>query len=116
MRKTLIIRYVAPFAMLLAGSVLPTRMGIAQDSTAGRKILRRTMPIYPPIARQMNLAGTVKLIAIVSPDGKVKSVEAVGGSPVLIQAAKSAIEQWKYAPASADSHEMVELHFNPDGQ
>lgn len=61
----------------------------------------------------MNLSGTVKVFAVVAPDGKVKSVEPVGGSPLLIQAAQDAIMQWKFAPAGAESKELIELHFNP---
>jgi len=61
----------------------------------------------------MGMNGTVKLFAVVAPDGKVKSVEPVGGSPVLIQAAQEAILQWKFAPAAAESKELIELHFSP---
>lgn len=71
------------------------------------------MPVYPPLARQANLAGTVKLIAIVAADGKVKTVEPLGGNPLLIEAAKEAIVQWKFAPAAAESREVIELHFQP---
>jgi len=60
----------------------------------------------------MNLGGTVKVIAVVASDGSVKKVEPVGGSPILVQAAQSAISQWKYAPGS-ESKETVELHFTP---
>lgn len=90
----------------------PMRVANAQDSQA-RKIVRKTMPAYPALARQINLAGTVKVSAVVAPDGKVKSVEAVGGSPILIEAARDAILQWKFAPAAAESREVIELHFNP---
>jgi len=79
-----------------------------------RKIVKKIMPRYPEVARRMNLSGTVKVVAIVTPDGKVKAVEPVGGSPVLIQAAKDAITGWKFAPASAESKESIELHFNPN--
>ena len=87
---------------------------VAQDSaTPERKIVKQTIPRYPEIARRMNLAGTVKVIAVVTPDGKVRAVEPVGGSPVLIQAAKDAITEWKFAAAGSESRQVVELHFNP---
>ena len=84
-----------------------------ESSTDGRRIVRKTDPRYPEIAKRMNLSGTVKVIAVVEPDGKVKAVEPVGGSPLLIEAAQSAITQWKYAPASSESREPIELHFHP---
>jgi TonB family protein len=84
-----------------------------EPSHEERKIVKQVDPRYPEIARKMNIAGTVKVIAVVAPDGKVKSVEAVGGSPLLIQAAQYAIAQWRFAPAATESREPIELHFNP---
>jgi TonB family protein len=80
---------------------------------SGRRIVRKAPATYPEVAKRMNLSGTVKVAAVVSPDGTVKSVEAVGGSPVLIQAAQTAIYKWKFAPAGAQSREIIELHFDP---
>jgi|SRR5271166_560244 len=91
--------------------------GAAQNqpasSESGRKVVQKVLPTYPTLAKSMNLSGTVKVLVIVAPDGAVKKVEPVGGSPLLLQAAQEAIFKWKYAPASAESREPVELHFNP---
>ena len=88
----------------------------SQDSSnpAGRKVVRRTMPVYPAMAKKMNLSGTVKIFAVVAPDGSVKTTQPMGGSPLLIQAAQEAISTWKFAPASSESKELIELHFNPN--
>jgi TonB family protein len=77
-----------------------------------RKVVRKVEPRYPELARKLNLGGTVKVVAVVASDGNVKKVEPVGGSPLLVQAAESAIGQWKFAPGG-ESREVVELHFNP---
>ena len=77
-----------------------------------RRIVRKVAPFYPEIAKRMNLAGTVKVLAVVAPDGTVKSVQPMGGSPVLIQAAQDAVYKWKFAPASSESKEPLELHFD----
>jgi TonB family protein len=77
-----------------------------------RKLVRKVEPRYPELARRMNLGGTVKVVAVVAPDGTVKKVEALGGSPLLVEAAPRAITQWKFA-VGADSRETVELHFTP---
>jgi len=82
------------------------------SSTVMRTVVYKTDPRYPEIARKMNISGTVKVIAVVAPDGKVKSIEAAGGHPLLIQAAQQAISQWKFAPGP-ESREVIELHFNP---
>lgn len=107
-------RYFLVLLLLLSGLQF---VGMAQNSgqtnDSDRKILRKTIPHYPEIARKMNLSGTVKVLATVEPDGKVKTVQPMGGSPVLIQAAEDAISQWKYAPANGESKEVIELHFTP---
>jgi|SRR5271165_966308 len=94
-----------------------TGVGLAQSQDSSkqleRRILQQTMPRYPEIARKMNLAGTVKVVAVVAPDGRVTAVQPMGGSPVLIQAAQDAVSQWKFAPAGGESRQIVELHFNP---
>jgi len=78
-----------------------------------RRIVRQTAPSYPPLAKRMNLSGTVRVLATVEPDGTVKAVRPMGGSPVLIQAAQDAVYKWKYAAAGGESKEPVEIHFNP---
>jgi outer membrane biosynthesis protein TonB len=59
----------------------------------------------------MNISGTVKVFAVVAPDGTVKAVEVVGGSPLLAQTSQAAVMGWKFAPASAESKELIALHF-----
>ena len=77
-----------------------------------RRVVRKVAPEYPLAAKRIGLGGTVKVVAVVGTDGSVKKVEPVGGSPILMQAAQTAITQWKYAPG-AESQESVELHFTP---
>jgi len=107
-----------PIFFILLTICLGVSLAQTQDSSKPleRKIVRQTMPRYPEIAQKMNLAGTVKVMATVAPDGKVTKVQPVGGSPVLIQAAQDAVSQWKFAPASGESREVVELRFNPQAQ
>jgi len=91
-------------------------VGIAQSQQPSgemRKIVRKALPTYPEIAKRMNLSGTVKVMAVVAPDGTVKSVQPMGGSPVLIQAAQDAVYKWKFANANSETKEPIELHFDP---
>jgi TonB family protein len=81
--------------------------------TNARRVMQKIVPNYPQMARKMGLSGTVKVVARVAPDGTVKSVEAVGGSPLLVQATEDALMKWKFAPAAAESKELIEIHFNP---
>jgi TonB family protein len=86
--------------------------GQQSSSENVRRIVRQSAPAYPELARRMNLGGTVKVVAVVAADGSVKTVEPVGGSPVLIKAAQDAVAKWKFAPG-AESREPIELHFTP---
>jgi len=108
MRHILILVFVFPFFFGDVGSA--QNQPSANEST--RKVVRRVEPTYPPEAKKLNLGGTVRIIAVVAPDGNVKKVEPLGGSPLLVQAAQSAISQWKYVPGG-ESRETVELHFTP---
>ncbi len=61
----------------------------------------------------MNLRGNVKAEAVVEPNGVVKSVEVKGGHPVLVRAAQDAIYKWKWAPATRETREPIEVRFDP---
>jgi TonB family protein len=62
----------------------------------------------------MGLAGTVRVEIVVGSDGAVKAVEVKGGHPVLAQAAVNAVRKWKWEPAAHESHEPVEVKFDPE--
>jgi outer membrane biosynthesis protein TonB len=55
----------------------------------------------------------VRAEVLVAANGKVKSVEVKGGHPLLGQAAQNALAQWTWEPAAHETHESVELRFNP---
>jgi TonB family protein len=93
---------------LLLGGIL-----CAQDMVveSARKIVSQAKPVYPSIARNMNLEGAVKLEVNVAASGAVKSVQAVGGSPVFVRAAEDAVYGFRWAPAKEESKELVEIRF-----
>ena len=78
-----------------------------------REVLDKPTPVYPEIARRMNLTGTVKIRATIGPDGRVKRVDVIGGHPLLTDAAVDAVKRWKYAPGKAETEVELEFHFHP---
>ncbi len=102
------------FILVLAAALLaiPSFAADSNSSAAERKVVHKVVPAYPELARRLQIAGVVKLEALVAPNGTVKSLQAIGGSPVLIPAAEDAVKQWKYAPAPAQSRELIELRFS----
>ena len=102
--------------LLVLSSVLilvPASFGQQEQTESARKILHRVTPQYPEMARSMNIKGNVKAEAVVEPNGVVKSVEVKGGHPVLVRAAQDAIYKWKWAPATRETREPIEVRFDP---
>ncbi len=75
----------------------PSRIKQGGQVTAA-SIITQTHPVYPPLARQARIQGTVVLHAIIDKDGKVAQLEVVSGHPLLVQAALDAVKQWRYKP------------------
>jgi len=69
----------------------PFSVGQQAEPDGERKVLGRVLPDYPELARRTNVSGTVKLDALVAPDGKVKATEVIGGNPILVQAVVEAV-------------------------
>jgi protein TonB len=61
-------------------------------------LVRRVQPEYPPIARAAHISGTVQLCAIIAKDGTVRELQVITGIPLLVQAARAAVLQWRYRP------------------
>src|SRR5580658_2497406 len=77
----------------------PTASRIRQGgSVQAALLINRVQPVYPPLARQTRISGTVRLHAIISKSGSVESLEVISGHPLLVRAAMDAVQQWKYKP------------------
>jgi TonB family protein len=76
-----------------------------------RKLLTRTDPEYPAIARSMNLHGTVKMKIWINRDGGVNRVEYIGGHPLLAESALKAIKTWRYESTPKETTTIVEVKF-----
>jgi periplasmic protein TonB len=100
------------------GSVAPpppkqqSRIRVGGNVTAAR-VLNRVNPVYPPLARQTRISGTVRLHAIIAKDGTVQQLEVMSGHPLLVQAALDAVRQWRYQPTLLNG-EPVEVDTTVD--
>jgi len=101
--------------LTLAVSVGPVRVGAqqAQSEEIVRRAKNRVQPLYPELARRMNLAGTVKIQVVVAPNGIVKDARVVGGHPVLATAALDAAKKWRFEPAAGESSGVIDFKFEP---
>ena len=70
-----------------------------------------SQPIYPAMAKTMNLRGSVQLEVTVKADGSVKDLHVIGGHPLLADAAIRSVKQWRYEPTGRETVEVVKVNF-----
>jgi TonB family protein len=92
--------------------VVPVRAQDAQTEMT-RRVKSKVQPVYPDLARKMNLSGSVKVQVVVAPNGSVKEAKVVGGHPVLANAALDAVRKWRFEPAAGESSGIVNFKFEP---
>jgi TonB family protein len=73
------------------------RVRVTQDVMEGL-VVNKVAPVYPPLARQARIQGTVIAQVVISKTGDVQSVQLYSGHPMLAPAALDAIQQWKFRP------------------
>jgi general secretion pathway protein A len=77
----------------------PTALHIGGEVKLAR-LLSSVSPLYPPLARNVGVAGNVRIDALVDATGHVSTMKVVSGPALLRQAAVDALGQWKYEPAT----------------
>ncbi len=60
------------------------------------RLIKRVEPVYPVLARQARISGTVELSGIIGTDGRVKQLRVLSGHPLLAKAALDAVRQWVF--------------------
>jgi protein TonB len=80
-----------------APPAVPQRVPVTSTIQAAR-LVSRVQPIYPPLARQSRIEGSVVLHAVINKDGEVSELQVLSGHPLLVKAALDAVRQWRYSP------------------
>lgn len=70
----------------------------SSDKITPARIIKKVAPVYPPLARQTRISGTVTLHVVIDQEGSVQQTEVVSGHPLLVQSALDAVRLWKYEP------------------
>jgi len=73
------------------------------------KLIFSVSPVYPTLAKNQHVSGSVMVDALIDPNGRVTTMKVVSGPTLLQQAAMDALKQWKYQPASLDG-KPVAMH------
>ena len=58
--------------------------------------------VYPPIAKQAHISGTVVIEAVIDDKGNVTQVHVVSGPPLLLESALKAVSTQRYQPTILD--------------
>lgn len=90
-------------------------LAAALHAEDGKRSIRAKAPVaYPELAKRMNVIGSVKIEVVVAANGSVRSAKAIGGHPLLVDAALNAAKQFKYEASGAESTEMLTFNFDPN--
>ena len=98
-------------ALTVCALLCPRTGGAQEQNHAERKVITKIAPVYPALAKRMHVSVVVKLEVVISANGEVKSTSALGGNPVLIEAAINAVRKWKFAAGHEQTSETIQLLF-----
>jgi TonB family protein len=93
---------------IVAPGAVPTRIRVGGAVQTAR-LVKNVAPVYPPLAKQARIQGTVVMDVVIAKDGTVQNVTVVNGHALLIQAAMDAVRQWQYHPTMLNG-EPVEVN------
>jgi protein TonB len=77
---------------------LPTQPIRVVSEVQAAMLLKKVIPVYPPLAKQARVSGTVQLVGVIAKDGTIQQLQVVSGHPLLVKAALDAVRQWIYRP------------------
>jgi protein TonB len=73
-----------------------------QPDIQQRRLIYNVRPIYPKLAKQAHIQGTVRLAALIDENGIVERLRLISGHPFLVKATFDAVKQWQYRPVTYD--------------
>ncbi len=100
--------------LLVLVAVSRSTAQVVQVDKSKRKVVRTVEPEYPKIIKHSHIGGAVRLNVTVLANGDVANVEVLGGNPILADSATKAVLKWKYAPATSETKQEIQINFNPD--
>ncbi|MDQ6704630.1 MAG: energy transducer TonB [Acidobacteriota bacterium] len=70
------------------------------------KLIEKPDPVYPELARQARIQGTVRFNVVVAGDGSIEHMTLVSGHPLLVSAARDALLRYRYLPTLLNGSPM----------
>jgi periplasmic protein TonB len=88
----------SPLPPIVPDRTAPTGRARVSSGVAAGQLIVPIRPVYPIIALQARVQGTVVVDAVIGKDGRIASLRALSGSPLLIPSALEAIRHARYRP------------------
>lgn len=76
----------------------PGSPALQADRVTAARLISKVNPVYPHVAREEHLQGTVHLHVIIDKDGAVRDLIVLQGYCSLAKSAMDAVSQWRYMP------------------
>jgi protein TonB len=98
-----------------AANALPTPEAGGEIRQA--QLISRVNPVYPDLARQQRITGSVTVKIVIGTDGKIRSATAASGPELLRRAAVDAVKQWVYSPMTmngrpVETEKQIDVNFS----
>jgi len=106
-------RFIAIGALLLGGCIAIGNPPAWGQEEINRVVKSKVAPVYPELARHMNIGGVVRVQITVAANGSVKNAKLIGGHPLLANAALDAIKKWRFESSTQESTGVVQFRFDP---
>lgn len=81
-----------------AGREAVNGSGPISNQAAVRNLTKRVDPVYPTLAKTARIQGVVKFQVVITETGAVTDIKLLSGHPLLVRAAKDALQQWQFKP------------------
>jgi TonB family protein len=83
--------------------------------------LEKVPPVYPLVAKQYKLTGSVVVQGTVNKNGRISDLQLISGSPLFRDAAFAALKQWVFKPAKLNGQAIeqptkIRLYFREKGR
>ena len=86
-----------------------TEITIPRRKRVVPKLILKVPPAYPDAALKDYVTGDVVMDVTLKEDGTVDQVSVIDGNPLLLDAATSAVKQWRYRPLVANGKPVVKF-------
>jgi TonB family protein len=108
-------RWIAIVMLAFLTVAIPGTPLLAQQAQpeTHRQVVQKLAPLYPELAKAMKLSGMVRMAVKVAPNGRVVSVEVLGGHPIFARVAVDSVRQWRFEAAPQQTEEVVLITFQP---